>query len=126
MAAKQLKKAIQTNMFNALDRVARSNEVPTWVIRSIRARIPDLAERTVTPRAASRASVTFAVAKDAPEQFSPQDIQEAIQSYARSIVRQSAIHGRQSTQLLIQSAAWRKSLPCCSKLPLWPACRPDC
>ena len=126
MAAKQRKKAIQTNMLNALDRVAQSNEAPAWVIRSIRARIPDLAEHAVTPRTASRASAAFAVAKDAPEQFSPQDIQEAIQSYARSIVRQSAIHGRQSTQLLIQSAAWLKSLPCCSKVPLWPACRPDC
>jgi hypothetical protein len=126
MAAKQRKQAIQTNMLNALDQVAKDNAAPAWVIRSIRARIPDLVERAVIPRAASGASDELAVAKEAPEQFSPKDIQEAIQSYARSIVRQSALHGRQSTQLLIQSAAWRKSLPCCSKLPIWPACRRDC
>jgi hypothetical protein len=126
MAAEQRKKAIQTNMLNALDQVSKNNEAPAWVIRSIRARIPDLAEQAVIPRVASRASGALAVARDAPDQFSPKDIQEAIQSYARSIVRQSALHGRQSTQLLIQSAAWRKSLPCCSKLPIWPACRPDC
>jgi hypothetical protein len=113
-------KQIQTQIRQRLDELALDRTVPSWVVRSIRSRVPELAGYAVRP---SREVGGVGVEARALRE---RDIELAVSAYARSIMRWSAVNGRDSTLLLMRSVGWRKSLPCCSQAPIWPFCRGDC
>jgi hypothetical protein len=102
-----------------------------WIVRSLRARSPDLTRLAVrnhlqltSARYASR-RLKIAIAPR-PSALSPGDVDKAIEAYAHSLTVYATRHGRASTELLLRSAAWSTSLPCCSKAPIWPFCRRNC
>ncbi len=132
---KQTTKAIQTGISTALERLAKDDATPSWIVRSIRARSPDLARlavrnyRYANAPLKSRNEPSGQVQTDSapnPAAVVPGDVDNAIQAYARSLVTHTTRYGRGSTEVLLRSAAWPRSLPCCSKAPIWPFCRRNC
>jgi hypothetical protein len=131
---KQTTQIIQAGIGTALTRLGKDDTTPSWIVRSIRARSPDLARLAVRnylyvnvtskSRNLSR-RVPIEIASK-PSAVVPGDVDKAIEAYARSLVTYAARYGRDSTQLLLRSAAWSRSLPCCSKAPIWPFCRRNC
>lgn len=132
---KQTTKIIQAGIGTALTRLAKDDATPSWIVRSLRARSPDLARLAVrnylyaSETAKSRNDPSRRVRSEIaakPAAPVPGDVDKAIEAYARSLVTYTARYGRGSTEVLLRSAAWWRSLPCCSKAPIWPFCRRNC
>jgi len=130
---KQTTQIVQAGIGTALTRLAKDDTTPSWIVRSIRARSPDLARLAVrnhlyvTSRSRPYPSRQLRIEiAPKPSALAPGDVDKAIEAYARSLVIYAARYGRNSTELLLHSAAWSRSLPCCSKAPIWPFCRRNC
>jgi hypothetical protein len=132
---KKTSRIIQAGIGTALTRLAKDETVPPWIVRSIRARSPGLARLAArnylnvgveekSRSYSSRRGQTEVPPK--PAEVVPGDVDKAVEAYARSLVTYTARYGRGSTELLLRSAAWPRSLPCCSKAPIWPLCRRNC
>lgn len=125
---------IQAGIGTALTRLAKDDTAPSWIVRSIRAHSPDLARLAVrnylnaaagSQSDASRGRARIEIVPK-PSAAVHGDIDKAIEAYAHSLVTYAARYGRGSTEVLLHSAAWSRSLPCCSKAPIWPFCRRNC
>lgn len=132
---KQTTQTIQAGIGTALTRLAKDDATPSWIVRSIRAHAPDLARLavrnylyvnvTTKSRYYPSRRLRIGIASKPPEVV-PGDVDKAIEVYARSLVTYAARYGRDSTEILLHSATWWRSLPCCSKAPIWPLCRRNC
>jgi hypothetical protein len=132
---KQTTQLVQAGIGTALGRLAKDDTTPSWIVRSIRARSPDLARLaarnyqyvnvTAKSRNYSSRRVRTAIASK-PSAVVSGDVEKAIEAYARSLITYAARNGRGSTELLLHGAAWWRLLPCCSKAPIWPFCRRNC
>jgi hypothetical protein len=132
---KQTTQMIQAGIGTALTRLAKDDTTPSWIVRSIRARSPDLARLAVrnylyaSVAAKSRNDPSQRIRVESAPKLSadvPGQVDKAIEAYARSLVTYTARYGRDSAEILLHSAAWSRSLPCCSKAPIWPFCRRNC
>lgn len=125
---------IHAGIGTALTRLAKDDTTPSWIVRSIRARSPDLARLAarnyvyvnVTSKSRNPSRRVPVEIASKPSTVVPEDVDKAIEVYARSLVGHAARYGRDSTEVLLRSAAWPRSLPCCSKAPIWPFCRRNC
>jgi hypothetical protein len=112
-----IEREVRTKLRNEItaevSRLAKEGNTAPWIMRYLRARTPDLA--TLGARNVLRS----------PE-HRDYNIRDAVQSYRDLLQTYQAVHRRTQVDMLVHSASWRRSLPCCSKAPIWPLCRAGC
>jgi hypothetical protein len=124
-------KEIRGGINLALDQIVQAKTVPNWVVNSIRARTPQLAEFAVRNRSLAAQgfqSRRFRSSRNLPRMnFDSKDLDAAVRAVVESLVIRAAQNGRSATEDLLRSAMWWRALPCCSQFPMiWPLCRTNC